>query len=64
MDVCFVHNICCECDIVMQCAVLLWCFVVVVVDVIYYDLMLYQCALNLLCCGKALSFCYRGLIFL
>ncbi len=63
MDVCFVHNICGKCDIVKQCAVLLCCFVVVVTVVIYYDLMLYRCALNLLCCGKVLSFCYRALIF-
>ncbi len=58
-----VPNICGNWDIVILCAVLLCCFVVVV-SVIYYVLMLYLCAVNLQCCGKVLSFCHKGLIFL
>ncbi len=44
MYVCYVHNICGKCDVVMQCAVLLWCFVVVVVDILCSDIvwMLYS----------------------
>jgi hypothetical protein len=37
---------------------------VAVVVLINYVLILYGCCINLVCCGKVLSFCHKGLIFL